>query len=1765
MSEVIGSAVIEVGVDSRGVDAGFAKIDGAVVKTGRTLESLGGSANKGFNDIDVGARKAAGAVDKSTKNLADSIQRATAAMSAGTKGSAEYYAALASSRGANVAALKPYLDQLDAMAKKTAIAADAQKRLDESSRFLDGLKGRTDAIGKTASQLAEMQAAQLGVSASAAPMIARMREAEEASGGLGESLGNASSKIRAFAIGMAGVVSVGAFVSGVKSAIDALADLDDMAQKTGSSVENLSRLQKVAQMVEQDFGQVDAALVKLAKGMGGLDEDSNKVMSALKRLGVSSKDAAGKLRDPAEVAIEAANNLQKYADGAGKTALANDMLGKSGADLLPYLNDVAESIDKFTGDSKEAAAAATKYKDSMGLLRVEYDNIAKSIARDALPAMVDFIGALDDTRKATAGLTSTSAAEWADDFAVGLARVVDVAVLIPAIIKNIAGSFKSVYADITVLGSAAKNLNPYGMIVNRLQGKSPLAEFQKDVDARNKIVEDANKELADLWVSPANKMEQSVLGRIAGRNTGSENSIDAMGSLLGGGANSTKPALDYTGISDKNAAAIEKEADAYASLASSINERIAASAREAAGLAPLTESQKLQVSLDAQIASGKLALTSAHKAAYEQQIKSFGITEAVIAAQKQLAVSAAESAKSAAEYAGAIGKSVGDAVNEAKANEWLAETFGMSKRAIEELNIARMEERLERLRGIDMADDEVAALEAIIDAKKRNAAAVGSIDAQTVAKKASDDMLADWKKSVEQYDDVFRKGFAGMVNGGKGAWKAFTTSLVTTFKTSVADQIYKMFAQPFVVKMVASLMGVTGGGMAGAAQAAGSVAGDGGGAMGALSMASGIKSAYTAITTGFSGLSASVTGYTQAAMNSVNGTNYAMAASQNGGFATGAGTAAGYAAGAAVGIYGGRMISGGYSAIGGGSGNTAVNVGTAIGAFFGPLGAAVGGLIGGLVNRAFGMKRKEVTSQGIEGDFSGSGFAGNEFSTWHQDGGWLRSDKDGRNTNALDATTSNQLGVGFASLQMASAGAAAALGLSADAIANYSERISITLTGDRAGDTDALTVLFSGIGDRMASAAAPGIASLAKAGETAGATLNRLAFSITTTNTWLSLLKRTLFDVSLAGGDAASKLADAFGGMDKLAASSGAFYQAYYTEAERVTRSQQDMTDALSLFGMAMPATKNELRAMAGALDLNTDAGRTAYATLLALAPEFSNISNAIQKMAQESADKLMAEFGGDSIDFGGLGEAMQAANAETFVATIALVFDNLAGRIKGVIDGIAGERDSVREAALQIANPAVMTRDAIERGIAGINIGLPSNGGAVAANAALSAAASAQAAAIDSANAISRESQKLASGRQNAILGTLNTAEAPRTNAPGKSSDAAWESIIGKAWSTHVAKFGVGWNGIRTSGAARAANMDRMIGQYDAQRAAGNAPILASASAISSVDQAAIAATAAVNAGIVSAKTAAKTAAEIAAKNATLAYAAALQGFAIDAGKSVGKLAKLREETVKYYDAQKQLADLMAGSAAGLRKTSADYRVSQLAPEDQFKELIKQFTGAYSMALSTDGATLAGYGDKLGAMINPLLTLARDTMGSDAAYASFAANALAKTDSIAAKLEALTPTDYAADSLAMLGQIDATLAALDASSRSAEQIIASAINAGSDRTAAGLHAVIEALAGKAPPAFAAGGFHAGGLRIVGENGPELESTGPSRIFNAAQTRGMFAGSGNAEMVAEIRALRDELTNLLADNKEMAQDMKKLKDTMVNVTRGGESMLTEAA
>jgi len=79
-------------------------------------------------------------------------------------------------------------------------------------------------------------------------------------------------------------------------------------------------------------------------------------------------------------------------------------------------------------------------------------------------------------------------------------------------------------------------------------------------------------------------------------------------------------------------------------------------------------------------------------------------------------------------------------------------------------------------------------------------------------------------------------------------------------------------------------------------------------------------------------------------------------------------------------------------------------------------------------------------------------------------------------------------------------------------------------------------------------------------------------------------------------------------------------------------------------------------------------------------------------------------------------------------------------------------------------------------------------------------------------------------------------------------------------------------------------------------------------------------------------------------------------------------------------------------------------------------------------------------------------------------------------------------------------------------------------------------------------PRFASGGLHAGGVRLVGENGPELEVTGPARYYDAGTTAGMIGGGMSSDTEQAIQSMADEIAQLRRDNIKMLEKFTVVSD-----------------
>lgn len=433
------------------------------------------------------------------------------------------------------------------------------------------------------------------------------------------------------------------------------------------------------------------------------------------------------------------------------------------------------------------------------------------------------------------------------------------------------------------------------------------------------------------------------------------------------------------------------------------------------------------------------------------------------------------------------------------------------------------------------------------------------------------------------------------------------------FARNLRDAVVNMFQtlvlRPVLQPIVGGMLGAVGIGASGSAMAAG-------GGSGLLSAASGANSLYGALSGGMAagvGTGIGALGG-DAIMGMLGAKSGVIGAAQMGSTSALAGGAIASAGAAFAGEALNKFISSGYRIS---KGMDVMQTGaTLIAAAINPIAGVVVGAVSGALNALFGRKLKD---SGIEGEFSSAGFAGQQYEYYK--GGLFRSDKTKR--RPLDDDVQSALGEQFQVLQFATVGMADALGASSDAVLSYTDRVKISLkklTEDEAQER--IAAEFARMGEAMA-ALVPGMADFARRGETSVQTLTRLSMSLMAVNQVFDMLGLTLAN-GMAGGDFASTLLDAMGGGDALGQAAQQYFAAYYTEAERVATVTRQTTEALAMLGLAMPESRDGFRAL---VEAAREAGDPQMlASLLRLAPAFASVTQStddLARAAEESARSI--------------------------------------------------------------------------------------------------------------------------------------------------------------------------------------------------------------------------------------------------------------------------------------------------------------------------------------------------------------------------------------------------------------------------------------------------------------------------------------------------------------------------------------------------------------
>lgn len=201
------------------------------------------------------------------------------------------------------------------------------------------------------------------------------------------------------AIGAGVAVAATALAALTWQSIQMADQLDEMSMRLGISTETLSGWGYAAKLSGTDLESLAGAIPKLSKTLAAAADEGSKAGELFKALGIDVKDAEGNLRDVEDVLPEIADRFKALKNDTTEAALAQELFGRSGANMLEFLNRGSDGIQELSDRAAElglivsgdTAAAAAQFNDSLEDLRAVTSAFGLQIAEILLPHLQDLV------------------------------------------------------------------------------------------------------------------------------------------------------------------------------------------------------------------------------------------------------------------------------------------------------------------------------------------------------------------------------------------------------------------------------------------------------------------------------------------------------------------------------------------------------------------------------------------------------------------------------------------------------------------------------------------------------------------------------------------------------------------------------------------------------------------------------------------------------------------------------------------------------------------------------------------------------------------------------------------------------------------------------------------------------------------------------------------------------------------------------------------------------------------------------------------------------------------------------------------------------------------------------------------------------------------------------------------------------------------------------------------------------------------------------
>lgn len=214
-----------------------------------------------------------------------------------------------------------------------------------------------------------------------------MDKLDNAAGAVSKGFGLAKAAVGAFAV----VQAAQAVLSFASNTINAADALNDMSERTGLAVGTLSELEFAAKLNGSSLDELQAALTKVSVKATDAATGNKTAAVAFDALGIAVKNADGSMRSSLQITEDIGDAFKGISDPTLKSALAVEIFGKSGAKLIPVLENMRASRE----EAKELGAvlgedfvkSAAEFNDNMDRMAFMSKGFASTILADVLPAL----------------------------------------------------------------------------------------------------------------------------------------------------------------------------------------------------------------------------------------------------------------------------------------------------------------------------------------------------------------------------------------------------------------------------------------------------------------------------------------------------------------------------------------------------------------------------------------------------------------------------------------------------------------------------------------------------------------------------------------------------------------------------------------------------------------------------------------------------------------------------------------------------------------------------------------------------------------------------------------------------------------------------------------------------------------------------------------------------------------------------------------------------------------------------------------------------------------------------------------------------------------------------------------------------------------------------------------------------------------------------------------------------------------------------------